>query len=298
MTIEATAVEPEEVVTPAEEEVEPKAEETPTTPEETPEAEEAVQIPSSQLQAFIDQQAALQSQLQAAQQEAEQLRLQQQQDTQAQTAADTAAAESQALAAHIQEKEAAYSEALLAGDKDGAAQLYSDLATARQMQIDRTVEAQVAKSQSAMTATMQAQLAGERLNAKVAEYTVTYAQLDSTSDKYDDALTTDINELTAAFKASGMPADAALTKAVTTYQHKLTPSTSASTPVSAAKAGTRKGLKEKLADASRQPGTPAGKASGEAQLPTEVINIAELSDDEFANLKPDVLKAMRGDSMS
>lgn len=281
MTTEATAAE-EEVVDP----VEPEE-------EVLEDVEEEEEIPTSQLQQFIDNQAQLQAQLLEAQREV--VALQAAQSNEQQTTEEQQLAESQATALneHIRQKETDYSEALIAGDKDKAAAIYTELETARAMKFEAAMAQQQAQQQAALEEAMKTQLANERFLQKVEAYTSQHPELDSNSKQYNQELTSDINELTNAYRASGMPADKALDRAVTMMSHNFTE------PVSAqASSAPRKTLKEKLGDAGRQPGTPAGKGTGDVQIPADVVDINALSDDEFAKLDPTILAKMRGDALA
>ena len=256
--------------------------------EEEVTVEENVTVPSSMLQQFIEQQAALTEQLHQAQ--AEQRRLQEEHDSDSvqRAAAEAASLEQQALTTKVQDLEEQYSNALISGDKEAATKVHKELTAAREEITTATVTTLLAQREASLTTAMDKRLAKERFDHAVEQTIGQYPELDSTSAKFDSVLTAQVNELTQLYSSSGTPLDVALAKAV-----KLSISTP---PTEVAPLSKRKSITDKLGDASRQPGSQPGKTSSPSVV-SDVVNIDTLSDRDFAALSKEAIKAMRGDSV-
>jgi len=193
-------------------------------------------------------------------------------------------------------KELEYQNLLLDGEAEKAAQLRADIRQAERVQIEYEMTQKMSDTVSNNHQATALQQAATTLEAE-------FPMFDQRSSQYDEAMTQEVIELRDAFIIKGENPVAALSKAAKFVISEnglvdTAPALSSTTAPATNQdevAKKRAQVSKKLSAASAQP--PELQGEGTATRTDKALDVANMTEDEFAALPEATLKRLRGDIM-
>lgn len=184
-----------------------------------------------------------------------------------------------------------YANLLIEGDTVKAAKLRKEIEFERQKEI-RNLIADIKKSnEDEVSAKIKSANETEKFNTLIKSYEGKYTFLNADSDDANEEAIDTINALMSGYLAKGNSKSEALKKAV----EKVVPMYSKETPAKKSLGKERKiEAGKKAANAAKSQPTKT-KSSTSTTIDSSKLNIAKMSERDFAKLTPRELKALRGD---